>query len=137
MHVDVDPHATGFTAMLGGLLQANVRANPRKAAAAARTTGSVLVAVTDAGEEVRLDLDGDRLVVRPGDGRPADLRLAGTADVLMGLTTTPLRFGLPDLLSGGGRQVTGRWIGGGLEISGLPRAAPLLRTTLSLLSVIA
>lgn len=134
--MDVDPQATGFTAMLGGLLQANLRADPRKAARATRTTGSVLVVVTDTGEEVRLDLGEDRVAVTPGDGRPADLRLAGTADVIMGLSTTPLRFGLPDLLSGGGRQVTGRWIGGGLEIHGLPKAALLLRTTLSLLSVI-
>jgi hypothetical protein len=134
--VDVDPAAEGFTAMLGGLLQANLTADPRKAALVRRTTGAVVVEVTDTAEVVRLVLADGRLAVSDDDGRPADLRLVGTADVVMGLSTTPLRFGLPDLLSSGGRLVTGRWVSGGLEVHGLPRAAPLLRTVLSLLSVI-
>jgi hypothetical protein len=134
--VDVQEDAGGFTAMLGGLLQANLRADPGKADLVRRTTGSVVVEVTDTGEQVRLVLAGGRLAVRRADERPADLRLAGTADVLMALTTTPLRFGLPDVLSGAGRVAAGRWVGGGLEVHGLPRAAPLLRAVLSLLSVV-
>ena len=55
----------------------------------------------------------------------------------MGLSTVPLRFGLPDLLSSSGRRVTGRWASGGLEIHGLPQGTPLLRMVLGLLSVVA
>ena len=138
MVVDVDPDAEGYAAMLGGLLQANLVADPGKVDLVRRSSGSVVIVVTDTAEEVRLTFADGRLgVTGTASGGHADLRLAGTADVIMGLTTTPLRFGLPDLLSGGGRLVTGRWVSGGLEVHGLPRAAPLLRTVLSLLSVIA
>jgi hypothetical protein len=59
----------------------------------------------------------------------------------MGLSTVPLRFGLPDLLSArgrgvAGRVVTGRFLAGGLVVDGLPRSAALLRNTMALLSVL-
>ncbi|MGI9017469.1 MAG: hypothetical protein ACR2HR_10275 [Euzebya sp.] len=124
-----------LAAMLGGLLRANLQAEPVKAALVTRTTGTVAITVTDTFEELCLRFDGADLWVQTDCDQP-DLRLKGTADVIMGLSTMPLRFGLPDLLSGGGRVMTGRWVSGGLEIHGLPRGAPLLRTLLSLLSVI-
>lgn len=123
--------------MLGGLVQANLQADPQKAALVRRTTGSVGIVVTDTEEEVRLLFTGAELWVTSGPAMTADLRLVGTADVIMGLSTVPLRMGLPDPLSSTGRALTGRWATGGLQIHGLPRAAPLLRTVLTLLSVLA
>ena len=130
-------HGSGsFASMLGGLLRANLEADPAKARAVRRTTGTVGIVVSDTGEEVRLHFAEGQLWVTDGPAGVADLRLVGTADVLMGLSTVPLRFGVPDLLSSTGRALTGRWAAGGLQVHGLPRAAPLLRTLLKLLSVL-
>jgi hypothetical protein len=125
-----------FATMLGGLLQANLQADPGKAGSVRRTSGTVGILITDTDEEVRLHFADHEMWVTSGPAGDVDLRLVGTADAIMGLSTMPLRFGLPDLLSGTGRRMTGRWATGGLQVHGLPRAAPLLRTVLQLLSVI-
>ncbi|CAN5497884.1 hypothetical protein BH23ACT9_BH23ACT9_04810 [soil metagenome] len=134
--IEVEEGSGAFAGMLGGLLAANLQADPGKAGMVRRTSGSVGILVTDTDEEVRLHFAGDALWITSGPAGAADLRLVGTADTIMGLSTVPLRFGLPDLLSSTGRGLTGRWVQGGLQIHGLPRAAPLLRTVLSMLSVI-
>ncbi len=134
--VEVIEGSGPFACMLGGLLLANLTADPGKQRLVARSSGTVAIEVTDVDEVVRLRFDDGDLQVDNGPVGPGDLRLVGTADTVMGLSTVPLRFGLPDLLSGGGRMVTGRWVSGGLEIHGLPRGALLLRTVLSLLSVL-
>ena len=141
--VEVESGSGAFAGMLGGLLQANLQADPGKEALLRRTSGSVGIVVTDTEEEVRLvftgaeDQDQAGLWVTSGPALRSDLRLVGTADVIMGLSTVPLRLGLPDPLSSTGRALTGRWASGGLQIHGLPRATPLLRTLLSLISVLA
>ncbi|WP_370325721.1 hypothetical protein [Euzebya sp.] len=140
--VVLDPDAGAFATLLGGLLRANLEADPAKGRLVDDARGTVALTVSDRDEEVVLTFAGGTLEIGGTTGvaalptPDADLRLAGTADAIMGLTTVPLRFGLPDLLSSGGRALTGRWVAGGLEVHGLPRGAPLLRTTLSLLSVI-
>lgn len=135
--IEVEEGSGSFAGLLGGLLQANLQADPGKAATVRKTTGSIGISISDTDEEVRLVFTGGDLWVTSGPALAADLRLVGTADTLLGLSTVPLRFGLPDPLSATGRALTGRWATGGLQIHGLPRAAPLLRTLLSLLSVLA
>ncbi len=136
MTVDVAADSGAFARMIGGLLQANLTADPDKGRAIARTSGTVSIEVSDTGEVVGLVFAGGVLSVGSPGTAEADLRLVGTADVIMGLSTVPLRFGLPDLLSMGGRNVAGRWVTGGLEVHGLPRSALLLRTVVTLLSVL-
>ena len=153
--VVVADDAERFATMLGGLIRANVQADPDRASAVASAEGVVAVELSDVAETVWLRFGQGRLEV--GSTAPADrpaIRIVGTADAIMGLSTTPLRFGLPDLLSGGGRSVAGRWLtsavrglgaptdrlgledGSDLQVHGLPMGAPLLRTVLTLLSVV-
>lgn len=141
--MEVEEGSGSFAGLIGGLLQANLQADPGKAATVRRTTGSIGINITDTDEEVRLVFTGaDQqgyagLWVTSGPALATDLRLVGTADTILGLSTVPLRFGLPDPLSSTGRALTGRWATGGLQVHGLPRGAALLRTLLSLLSVLA
>lgn len=134
--VEVEDGAGPFAGMLGGLLAANLQADPGKARLVRGSSGAVGLVVTDTEEEVRLHFAGEALWVTSGPAAAAELRLVGTADTILGLSTVPLRFGLPDLLTSTGRGLTGRWVAGGLEIHGLPRHAPLLRTVLTLLNVL-
>lgn len=134
--VEVEEGSGPLAVMLGGLLRANLLADPHKTGLVERTSGDVGIVVTDTDEEIGLRFTRTALLVVPGPLPTTDLRLVGTADTILGLSTVPLRFGLPDLLSSSGRSVTGRWVGGGLQIHGLPRGAPLLRTVMSLLSVL-
>lgn len=135
--MEVEEGSGSFAGLIGGLLQANLQADPGKAATVRRTTGSIGINITDTDEEVRLVFTGADLWVTSGPALATDLRLVGTADTILGLSTVPLRFGLPDPLSSTGRALTGRWATGGLQVHGLPRGAALLRTLLSLLSVLA
>lgn len=136
VEIEVEDGAGPFAKMLGGLLEANLQAAPEKAALVRSTVGAVGIVVTDTGEEVRLHLSGEGLWITSGPAMAAELRLVGTADTLLGLSTVPLRFGLPDLLTSRGRGLTGNWVAGGLQVHGLPRHGLLLRTVLSLLNVL-
>ncbi|MEE8599737.1 hypothetical protein [Euzebya tangerina] len=135
--VDADPGS--FAQMIGGLIDANLRADPAKARVLTRTTGRVALDITDRMEAVELHVDGIGITVSHAGRQTeaAELRIVGTADAIMGLSTVPLRFGLPDLLSSSGRRVTGRWASGGLEIHGLPQGTALLRVVLGVISVVA
>ena len=134
--VEVEDGAGPFAGMLGGLLSANLVADPSKGALVRRSSGAVGIVVTDTDEQVRLHFAGDQLWVTSGPAMAAELRLVGTADTILGLSTVPLRFGIPDLLTSSGRGLTSRWVAGGLQVHGLPRHAMLLRTVLSLLNVL-
>lgn len=135
MRVEVAEGAGPFARMLGGLLGANIQSDPAKGALAGRTTGTIGFVVTDTDEEVLMRLGGGAIHLAEGPVAVSDLRVVGSAEVIMALSTVPLRFGLPDPLSATGRGVTGRWIGGSIEVHGLPRQAPLLRTLLRLTNV--
>lgn len=135
--VEVEEGSGSFARMLGGLLAANLQADPGKEDLVRRSEGAIGIVVTDTDEEVRLHFAGDALWVTSGPATAAELRLVGTADTILGLSTVPLRLGLPDLLTSSGRGMTGRWLAGGLQVHGLPRHAGLLRTVLSLLNVLA
>lgn len=126
-----------FARMLGGLLTANLQADLDKGALAHRTRGTVGFVVTDTDEDVLLRFTAFAIEIMDAPTDLADLTLVGTSDTLMGLTTVPLRFGMPDPLSAAGRGLAGRWIGGGIEVHGLPRHALLLRSVLQIVNVLA
>lgn len=135
VHLHSDGRVAG---MIAGLVGANLLADPAKRALLDGAEQIVDLIVTDADEQVRLRLGGGTVHVCDARHEPgvAMLRLEGSEDVLLALSTVPLRLGLPDLLRAGGRGLATRWLAGGLRIHGLPGAAPQLRTVLRLLTVL-
>lgn len=130
----VDPGAGGLGEMLAGLVSANLEQHPSRERFLKGARGEVNVEATDAGTACGLRFEAGRLTVGVPSARP-HLRISTTSDLLMSLTTVPLRFGLPDALRRDGRKVTGHLAARRLRVVGMFRHLGLLRRVQSLISV--
>jgi hypothetical protein len=117
--VYADPEPNGLAAMVGGLIEANLRQHPERRSLL-RPAVVELVA-TDAGVSVRIALSPGRVSVSDGSRGPdrARVRVWADSDALLLLSSAPLRFGLPDPFSRDGRRVLARVVRREIRISGL------------------
>jgi hypothetical protein len=131
-YVDAEPN--GLATMIGGLIEANMDANPGRA----RLLGPpavVGIVARDAEVACTVRLSPVRVTVANGlTGRPAVVVRADTM-TLTDLTTTPLRLGFPDALTSAGRGVTGKLVKGDLKVRGLLRHPAVVSRLNRLLSV--
>lgn len=132
--VAIDPAASGLGAMLGGLLQGNLDAHPARARLVRGARGTVNITATDAGASCGLRFTGSAIDVSDAHPR-ADLDIATTSEILMGLTAVPLRFGLPDALTAEGRRVVGLLASRKLRVRGLVQHLGLMARVQRLLAV--
>jgi hypothetical protein len=133
--VYADQEPNGLAAMIGGLIEANLRQHPDRRSLL-RPAVVELVA-SDAGVSVRIALSPERVAVSNGSSRPGRPRVCVRADSdsLLLLSSVPLRFGLPDPFSKDGRRVLSKVLRREIRISGL-MAHPLTLARFSrLLSV--
>ncbi len=137
MGVDVqlpDAEPNGLAAMIGGLIEANLRAHPERAALLARPATYAVIA-PDAAVSVSIRLLPHQVTVRNGVvGRP-DIAIETGSENLIGLSSVPLRFGLPDLTKKEGRAVNRKLLSGELKVRGLLRHPRKLARLNKLLSV--
>jgi len=130
----LDPEPTGLTAMVGGIIEGNLRDHPDRARLLVTNT-VVGIRVPDVGAEVSLRLQPDRVQVRSGlTGRP-EVLVQADSDTLLGLSSVPLRFGLPDVGTKEGRAVLGKFLRRDLRIRGVLRHPRKLARLNKLLSV--
>jgi hypothetical protein len=114
----LDAEPNGLAAMLGGLIAANLAAHPERARDLNRgATYSVLT--TDAGVSASIRLSRGTATIRNGVVRRAQVRIEADSGTLVGLSAVPLRFGLPDVRAGDGREVLRKLIGRRLRVRGL------------------
>ena len=113
-----DAEPNGLAAMLGGLIQGNLDAHPERAALlSSPATYAIVAPDVDVGVSIRLH--GGSVTVRNGViGRP-DIVITADSDALLGLSSVPLRFGLPDAMTEEGREVTRKLLKGELKVKGL------------------
>ena len=129
-----DPEPGGLALLLGGLIEGNLSAHPeRERLLSGRATYAIRA--TDVGVDVSIKLVPGEVVVRNGVvGRP-DVLVATDSDSLIGLSSVPLRFGLPDAMTKEGREVNRRLLKGELRVKGLIRHPAKLARLNKLLSV--
>lgn len=139
---DADPveeHA-GFRAMVEGLLEANLERVPARTTLIRRREASTLVA-TDAGVAVTIRMQpGDarvsgRVLVVEGADPDAEIVVRAESMALLELAAVPLRFGLPDVLTSGGRRMVTAIVRRRIRIRGLLRHLGTVRRLSVLLSV--
>lgn len=135
MRVDyTDAEPNGLATMIGGLIEANVAADPSRA----RLLGPpavVGIEAPDAEVACTVRLSPARVAVANGLlGHPAVVVRADTG-TLIELTTVPLRLGFPDALTSGGRAVTGKLVRRDLRVRGLVRHPGVVSRLNRLLSV--
>jgi hypothetical protein len=130
-----DPEPNGLAAMIGGLIEANLVAHPERERLLTRRAAYAIVA-PDAGVQVSIRLTPGLVIVRNGIvGRP-NLVITTESENLIGLSSVPLRFGLPDLMTKEGREVNRKLVKGELKVKGLLLHPGKLARLNKLLSVV-
>ncbi len=131
----VDEEPMGLAWMLGGLIEANLAQHPEREALL--RTAHVGIIADDAGVAVSLRFAPGTVTVANGLGSGRhDLLIRSTSEDLFGLTSVPLRFGLPDALTREGRVVMGRLASGKLKVGGMFAHLGTLSRLQRLLSVV-
>jgi len=117
--VYADQEPNGLAAMVGGLIEANLRQHPDRRSLLRPAV--VELAASDAGVSVRIALSPNRVSVSNGPSRPGRPRVHVRADSesLLLLSSARLRFGLPDPFSRDGRRVLSKVLRREILISGL------------------
>jgi hypothetical protein len=130
-YTDADPN--GLAEMIGGLIEGNLAAHPERQA----LLKPAVIAITapDAEVSITLQIAPGRVAVSNGVRGKPDLRVTAPSDTLIELSSVPLRFGLPDNMTKGGREVTGKLMKGKIKVKGIARAPAKLARLNKLLSV--
>jgi hypothetical protein len=117
--VYADQEPNGLAAMVGGLIEANLRQHPDRRSLLRPAV--VVLAASDAGVSVRIALSPNRVAVSNGPSRPGrpQVRVRADAESLLLLSCAPLRFGMPDPFSRDGRRVLSKVVRREIRISGL------------------
>lgn len=130
-----DPDVEGLGAMLADLIRGNIEADPIRARLLHGVRASVNVRAVDAEVAVGLSFEDGTLRVLPRPFPKANLDISCDAQTLMGMSTAPLRFGLPDPTKPEGRAVIRKMLRGRLKVRGMVAHLPLLIRLQKLLAV--
>jgi hypothetical protein len=131
---NVDPDPSGLSTMIGGLIGANLRANPDRA----ELLRPCVVVLTATDAEVSTSLRISRSGVEVANAPPpiaVELGVRASSGDLIALSAMPLRFGLPDPLRREGRAIIGGLLRGRIRVAGLVRHPAKLTRLTRLLSV--
>ncbi len=113
-----DAEDAGLASMLAGLLCAAVE-HPAKAAILDAMSGTVNIVVPDAEVEVGLRFGQGVCRVHAGPIPGAKVRIQMPSETLLGMSTVPLLFGLPSVLTPAGRRITRQILTGEVKIRGM------------------
>jgi hypothetical protein len=129
----VGPEPSGLASIVAELIEQNLARVPARRALLRPSV--VVLDAPDADVTVFLRIAPDEVRVGDGDVPDAHLRVRADSGRLLDLTTSPLRFGLPDLRSHQGRAIVGDLLARRLRIDGLARHPLRLARLTELLSV--
>ena len=130
----VDSEPNGLAAMVGGLIEANLERDPERQRLLRRA--SIGLTAPDVGVAATLLLERGRVRVANGPvARRPDVRIRADSGALIELTSVPLRFGFPDVLTREGRSVVRKLLSGEVRVAGLVRHPRKLARLNMLLSV--
>ncbi|HEY3210935.1 MAG TPA: hypothetical protein VGL18_14315 [Actinomycetota bacterium] len=113
-----DPVPNGLASMLGGLLEGNLSAHPDRE----RLLSSVAtygIRAPDVGVEISIRLAPGKVTVRNGIVGKPEVVVETDAETLVGLSSVPLKFGLPDIATREGREVNRKLLRRRLKVKGL------------------
>jgi hypothetical protein len=130
-----DAEPNGLASMLGGIVDGSLKAHPdrERLLASVSTYG---IRARDIGVEVSIRLAPGKVTVRNGIIGKPQILVEADAETLVGLSSVPLRFGLPDITTKEGRDVNGKLLRGRLKVRGLLLHPRKLATLNKLLTVL-
>ena len=112
-----DPEPGGLAQMIGGLIAQNLERDPGRRALL--TGGVVAVSAPDAQVAVTVRMGPGDVVVSDGVSRDAHVVVTADSGLLLRMTASPLRMGLPDVFTKQGRAVLGDVLTRRVRIRGL------------------
>ena len=124
---------SGLATMVGGLIDQNLERDPARRRLLRRS--SATITVPDAGVAITVRMSSGGVEVRDGVDPAAHVAITADSERLLGLTSAPLRFGLPDPLDRRGRAVIRDVLSRRVRIRGLVTHPRRLARLSSLLSV--
>ena len=133
--VVIDPEVEGLGVMLADLVRGNIEADPARARLLHGVRGTINVHAHDAEVDVGLEFRDGQLLVHAKPYAKADLDITTDAETLMGMSSVPLRFGMPDTTKAEGRAVVGKMLRGNLKVRGMVTKPKLLTRLQRLMSV--
>ena len=136
---DASDERAGFRALVEGLLESNLLRCPERAMLIRRREAAALIA-TDAGVAVTIEMlpgaahTPGSVRVRDGEDPGAEIGVRAEGMALLELAGTPLRLGLPDVLTPTGRGVLLQIARRRISVRGLVRHLGTVRRLSILLS---
>lgn len=116
--------------MLGGLIEANVKARPDKRADFDKLRARVGISARDAEEAATLDFEGGHLTVSSELRDSRQLTITADSETILQLSNLRIGpLGMPVYFDETGRDVVGKLLTGRLKISGMARLGLLNRVT--------
>lgn len=132
VYLDAEPN--GLAAMLGGLMEANLARHPHRAELLKPAV--IDISAPDADVSVTIQLSPGEVAIGNGlSSGTSHLRVRADSHALLMLSSVPLRLGLPDPLTGPGRDVLGRFLRREIRVDGLALHPGKLARLSKLLSV--
>jgi hypothetical protein len=130
----LDPEPNGLASLLGGLIEQNLARHPERARLLS-PPATFAIEAPDVGVAASIRLSPGLVRVRNGVvGRP-QVVVRADSQALVGMSSLPLRFGLPDLLSPEGRALVRKLLRRELRVRGMVLHARTLARLNRLLSV--
>jgi hypothetical protein len=117
--VDQSAEENGLALMLADLLSQNLEQHPEKNKHFRRLKGSVCITAKDAEVALTLVFEGGSCRVLDGAQDKPKLSIETDSEAVLGLSTVPLRAGLPDIFDKQGRAMLGQILSGKIKIKGL------------------
>lgn len=132
-YLDAEPN--GLAAMVGGLIEANLKNHPDRTQLLRRAVIDLVALDADVAVSLAIDRREVRVANGISDGR-ADVRVTTDSLSLVELAGVPLRLGLPDVFHPEGRLVARKVLSRDIRIEGLLRHPLKLSRVTRLLSVV-
>lgn len=132
----LDPEPNGMASMLGGLIEGNLQAQPeRERFVTGGPPATFVVAAPDVAAAVSIRFGPDGVRVKNGEVRRPKIRIQADSATLIGMSSVPLRFGLPDATTGEGREVVRKIFARRLRVRGAVAHGRMLARLNGVLSV--
>jgi hypothetical protein len=113
-----DPEPNGLATMLGGIIEGNLAAHPQREALLSKR-GTFAISASDVGASASIRLLPAVVTVRNGIIGTPNIIVEADSETLVGLSNVPLKFGLPDVRTGEGREFARKLIKRQLKVKGL------------------
>jgi hypothetical protein len=135
--VTLEGEDAGLAAMLAGLVQGNLEADPGRARYLKGNRGVIGVVAADDSDQVEATLafDGTALRARPGLDPDADVVVRASYEGILGLSQVPMRGLMPLAWRPEVREMVKSLATGKLKVSGLFGSPKLVLRLLALVSV--